>query len=425
MKTHFLIMACLLVLCTVMASAETLVIDTIRGKASRDIRFAIPDFSGGSQGGTIAGVVREDLLRHGAFVQAPIAPGDLQLLDRADIQKGQIHFKNWANLQAQLLGKGSVSGSGTLTVEFALYTPESGARVFGKRYNAPGSQARRIGHLIADDIIEAILKEKGFFSSRLLFVKGDYTSKNVYICDSDGRDQKALTRGTSITVFPDWFPNKKDILFTSFYEGRPIIYKLDMQSAKTQRLLAMPGMNTSGAVSPDGRKLTAIIDKDGHPELYVFDIGGGPRTRLTRDRAAESSPTWSPDGRQIAYASDAGGLPQIYIISASGGTPRQISSGSISKYCTSPAWSPDGKKIAFVAKRGGNFDLFMYDFDSRQTVQLTTDSSNDENPSWARDSRHLAFCRASRRIILLDTETGKESTMIAEGQNCTQPVWEP
>jgi TolB protein len=405
-------------------NCEVLRPGTITGKAGKLIPFCIPDFAG-SQGRTIAETIRKDLERHGAFVMANISAQDMSTLDAADRQKGDIHYRNWANLGVQILGKGTASGSTQLSVDFSLYTPHNGRRVFGKRYNAPAAAARRVGHQIADDIIMAILKEKGFFSSRLLFVKGDHRSKNIYICNSDGSGQKALTKGNAISTFPDWFPNKQACLFTSFHEGRPIIYKLNFRDGKYQRLLAMPGMNTSGAVSPDGRKLAAIIDKDGNPELYVFNISSGKRIRLTRGRAAESSPSWSPDGSQIAFASDKSGSPQIYIISASGGSPRSITSRSVSRYCTSPAWSPDGRKIAFVAKKGGNFDICLYDFDSRQTYQLTTNASNDEHPSWARNSRHLAFCRATQRIMLLDTETGKESPLVIAPQNCTAPAWEP
>jgi len=422
--TKPLIFLALCLLCASGVSSDVLRPGTLIGYASKSIPFAIPDFKG-TQGTKIAETVRRDLERHGAFRKANIAPNDMATLDTADRKAGQIHYKNWKNLDAQILGKGSVSGGGQLTVEFNLYTPHNGRRVFGKRYNGSAASASRIGHLIADDIIKAILKEEGFFSSRLLFVKGDHRSKNINICNSDGSGQKALTTGNTISTFPDWFPNKQACLFTSFHEGRPIIYKLNFRDGKYQRMLAMPGMNTSGSVSPNGRRLAAIIDKDGNPELYVFDISSGKRTRLTRGRAAESSPSWSPDGSRIVFTSDKSGKPQIFIISASGGKPRSITSSSFSQYCTSPCWSPDGKKIAFVAKMGANYDICLYNFENRQTYQLTNNPSNDEHPSWARNSRHLAFCRGGQRIMLLDSESGKESPLVIAPQKCTSPEWEP
>jgi len=388
------------------ANSEILRLDTLRRQTESKIPICVSDLNGDSSGRTIANVIRSDLKKHGSF--APYAVS--------------------ASAARMLQGKGTVNNTGMLEVEFQLFS-RAGRRIFGKRYRGSPSSARKIGHKIADDIIEKILKEKGFFSSKLLLVKGNSQKKNIYIADSDGYGMKPLTRENTLNIFPDWFPDKKNILYTSFCEGRPIIYKKSLATGKISRFLALPGMNTSGAVSPNGKKLAVIVDVDGHPELYVIDIKTGRRKRLTFGRAVESSPSWSADSRQIVYSSDAsGGRPQIYIISASGGKAQRLTSPTFARYCTSPAWSPDGKKIAFVAQLGGNFEICLYDIESRQTYKLTEDRSNDESPSWARDSRHIAFARthgSSARIMLLDSETGKISPLIQKGEYCGAPAFEP
>ncbi|RLD11107.1 MAG: hypothetical protein DRI44_04385 [Chlamydiae bacterium] len=405
---------------------ESVRLDPLVRQTHRAIPFCVTGAAGNPLDNTIAKVVRKDLSKHGAFNAARISGNDEKTLDQADRRTGKVHFKNWANLGAQILGKiKSKNGK----IEFYLYTPYNGARVFAKRYRGNKKSARKVGHLIADDIIQAILHEKGFFSSQLLFVKGDIKSKNIYIANSDGTGMKALTKGNTLCVFPDWFPDGRNILFTSYFEGRPIIYKMSLNNGKARRLLAMPGMNICGAVAPNGRKLAAILDKDGQPELYVIDLATGKRKRLTHGRAVESSPSWSPDSRKIVYSSDeAGGRPQIYTISASGGRPHRLTTSSFSRYCTSPTWSPDGKKIAFVAQLAGNYDVCLYDFASKQLYQLTTNPNNDEGPSWACDSRHIAYSRVygrTSKIRILDSETGKTAPLIQSGEYCGSPAWEP
>jgi len=414
--------------CAAGAADEVVRIPTITGRAGNVMPFAIPDFSGDSSA-QLAQIVRRNLVKYGTFVEAPISVSDMRTLDAADRSKGTLHFKNWANLGAQLLGKGTVQSGGEISVEFALYQPRTGQRLFGKRYSAAAGGLRRIGHMIADDIVEAVLKEKGFFTSRLLYVRASGASRNVIIGDSDGANSRALTRSSTLCVFPRWFPSGDAIVFTAYFEGRPIVYRMELRSGAMTKLVNFPGMNTSAAVSPDGGKVAVILDKDGMPELYVVDLRGGPRVRLTRGRAAESTPSWSPDGRQIVFSSEEGsGRPQIYIINASGGTPQRISNPAFSRYCTSPAWSPDGKKIAFVAQIGGSFNICLYDMRARQTYRLTNDPSNDEEPSWARNSRHIAFTRGSLggggRLMLVDSETGKVSVLINE-QGCSHPAWQP
>ena len=411
----------LAVACAAGARGEVIRLDALRRSTERVVPFAIPEFKGGAAGSTIAGVVKSDLLRHGAFAQVPASAQELATLDAADRQGG-IHFRNWANLGAQILGKGDMQAGDQVTVEFTLYTPHNAKRLFAKRYSASAGATRKIGHSIADDIIEAVLNEKSFFGSRLLFVKGNSQAKNIYVCDADGANQRALTSGSSLCLYPDWFPNRQEVLFTGYFEGRPIMYKMSATGGTPMRLLARPGMNISGCVSPN--------DQDGSPELYVISLSSGNRKRLTIGKAVESSPSWSPDSRQIVYTcgEESGSRPEIYIISASGGAPRKLTTTVFSSYCSTPAWSPDGKKIAFAAQLGGNFEICMYDFASRQIYQLTTDRSNDEQPSWAKDSRHIAFARVSgraSRVMLLDSETGKTSTLLQDAEFCGSPAWEP
>lgn len=432
MKTSVLLSGLLIPALFIPASLvadDVIKIDTLTRKTQRVVPFIIPNFPGPS-GNDISQIVRNDLVRYGTFTPANISPADAHVLDTADREKKTIHMRNWANLGVQVLGKGTAKNDGNrVSVEFVLYTPHNGQKLFARRYSGSGKGIRMIGHRIADDIVEAVLNEKGFFASQLLFVQGDYKKKNIAICDSDGKNITMLTHGTTLCIHPDWFPRGDKILFTSYYEGRPIMYEMTLRNGNTRRLLAMPGMNTCGAVSPNGNYLAAILDKDGHPELYVMTIGGGKMHRLTRSRAVESSPSWSPDSRALAYSSDSSeGKPQIYTIGRSGGSPQRITTGMFSRYCTSPVWSPDGKKIAFVAKKGGNFEICVYDLETRNTYQITNNPSNDESPSWARNSRHIAFARTygqNSRIFIIDSETGKETPLVSQGQYCGAPVWQP
>src|SRR3977135_3012056 len=65
---------------------------------------------------------------------------------------------------------------------------------------------------------------------------------------------------------------------------------------------------------------------------------GGPR----RDH----SPEWSPDGRRIAFISKVGPADQLFVLDFATGETRQLS--SVPEGAASPLWSPDGKLVAFI-----------------------------------------------------------------------------
>ena len=65
---------------------------------------------------------------------------------------------------------------------------------------------------------------------------------------------------------------------------------------------------------------------------------GGPR----RDH----SPEWSPDGRRLAFMSKVGAVDQLFVLDFLTSETRQLS--SIPEGASSPVWSPDGKQVAFI-----------------------------------------------------------------------------
>jgi dipeptidyl aminopeptidase/acylaminoacyl peptidase len=73
-------------------------------------------------------------------------------------------------------------------------------------------------------------------------------------------------------------------------------------------------------------------------ESEPIEPTGGPR----RDH----SPEWSPDGRRLAFMSRVGPADQLFVLDFATGETRQLS--SVAEGAAAPKWSPDGSRIAFI-----------------------------------------------------------------------------
>jgi dipeptidyl aminopeptidase/acylaminoacyl peptidase len=83
-----------------------------------------------------------------------------------------------------------------------------------------------------------------------------------------------------------------------------------------------------------------------------------------------------------------------------------------------PAWSPDGRRIAFRRSGPGFNDIFVMDADGQNQVQLTNAPGSDSEPAWSPDGQLIAF-RSNRDA---DSEI---YVMGADGQNQTRLTFDP
>ncbi|MEZ5404726.1 MAG: DPP IV N-terminal domain-containing protein [Verrucomicrobiia bacterium] len=272
-------------------------------------------------------------------------------------------------------------------------------------------------HQFADDVVQAITGYPGIATTQITFISKATGAKELYVMNVDGTSVRQITRDRSISGSPSFSPDASQVAYTSYKSGYPDVYVVNLKTGQRDRVAGFPGLNSGAAFSPSGSRLALTLSKSGNPEIYTMSASGGSLVRVTKTRGAEASPSWSPNGNSLVFASDDRGSPQIYIASAQGGEMKRLNTGFL--YATEPVWSPDGKKIAFNARIGGAFQICLYDLPTQQTRQLTK-SSNNEDPSWARDSRHLVFSR-NGQLVLLDTlslETYEIKTGLSQ---CTEP----
>lgn len=361
---------------------------------------------------TLSGFFR--VLDPSAYIEGPM-PLDVS----------QINFANWTVLGAKALIKGSVSQSGgTLAVEARLYDIAQHSQVGGERYTGGPEFVPQMARRFADKVMELLTGERGPFDSKIAFAsRRGGRAKEILAMSVDGYDVTSITNNRTINLAPSWSPDVGSLLFTSFMDGNPSLYRVDLASRGTQKISQVRGLNLGGRWSPDGQTIAISIERGGNSDIVLLDPQGRVIKQLTNSPEIDVSPAWSPDGRQIAFVSARNGAPQIYAMNADGSNQRRVTFQG--GYNTSPSWSPKGDLIAYVTREGG-FNVCTLNLKTNQVRQITSGQGNNEDPSFSPDGRYLVFSstRAGKPALFLADVAGDHQVQLTKaGGDDTSPTW--
>lgn len=345
-------------------------------------------------------------------------------------QKRPMAMPLWfAEGMAEYLSVGPVDAA---TATWVRDAAEQGTLPSLKTLNGRGVSPYRFGQALwaylggrfGDDFIQRVLHsdEKGGAVGRIARVAG----VDAAALSEDWRD--AVLRDVAPVL--DAFRGKT--------EPRPRVGAL-----QTSRL------NIAPALSPDGRELIFLSEKDQlSVDLFVADASTGVVSRKLLTRTADqhleslqfvnSSGAWDPTGRRFIMSAVRGGIPVLLVFDArSGKREADIRLPELGEVFT-PTWSPDGDSIAFAALAGGVTDLYLYDLRTRQLQQLTSDRLTDLQPAWSPDGRHLAFVTdrfstdlpslqfGTSQLALYDlTARSIRPVPVFEGVKHIDPHWSP
>jgi TolB protein len=420
-------------LCPGRAAAQTYDTINVSNPFLNKTPVAVPEFKAlsGSQTETELGARAVEILRDGlAFT------GYLKLVDpnaflaspaHTGIQLGEIHFKDWTGIGAELLITGGIQEiQGRLKLEMRLFDTFNTKLLKGKIYTGSPEQIRRMIHLFCAEVSHALTGKWGVFSSSLAFVSTVDGNKEVFVSDFDGYNPRQVTRHKNISLSPAWSSDGKWLAYVSYANGKPDIFIRHLEQNRGT-VINRDGMNITPAWMPGQETLAATLSFSGNQEIYLLTRQGEIIKKVTSSWGINVSPRFSPDGTKMAFVSNRAGTPQVYI--------KDLASGDVSRvtfqgrYNTSPAWSPDGKKMAYVGIEKNRIDIYVINLEGRggMPVQLTRDQKDNEDPSWSPDGNLIVF--TSNRegtdpalFVMTAAGTDQRRLMRMKGSQ-TQPGW--
>jgi TolB protein len=304
------------------------------------------------------------------------------------------------------------------------------AQVFGKVYTATLDQNGAIdaGHRYAADIL-AQFGGKSLVGTRIVFVSDRSGSKEIWVMNWDGSDQHQLTKYGSISTFPSASPDGRIVAFTTYAGGYPAIQLFSLETGRKLPFYNQrASLNAFVTFTPDSKQIVfSSTAAGGAAQLYIANTDGSGLRRLTHSGAIEVEAKINPKtGANLVDVSGRSGLPQIYRMNLEGADVQRLSAGT--GEATNPSWNPDGDHIAFAWTKGyepGNYNIFVMDVVSQQTIQLTSNEGRNENPSWAPDNAHIVYAskRGRQSQIWVMNADGTQKHPLTDSGSNEKPVW--
>jgi TolB protein len=412
----------------------------ISGDPGTPPRYAVPDFvaltpDAAEAAKTIGQVLWDDLNFEKEFY---MIPRDTYGTIPASRSADDTPFAAWRELGADAVIVGTVRRTGNeMSVQVRLVNVRTRQSVYGKEYSGTAANPRLYAHTISDEIHQQQRNLRGVARTKLAFVSDrnrerlDGTvetrdTKEIYIADYDGANQRRLTVSRQLNLNPSWSPDATSLAYTTYRRNTPDIFVSRIYEGVMQNPTKGIGTNYLPAFSPDGKQIAFMSGRDGNPEIYVMNVDGTNVRRLTNHPAEDVTPTWSPTGTQIAFESGRTGKSQIYIMNAADGSNLQRLNVSESE-ATRPTWSRGPvNEIAYSARTSGaGFDIKVYDFNSGQTKQLTFGEGTNESPAFSPNGRHIAFTstRGGRVQIYTIGRDGRDVRQITRDGSNQTPAW--
>jgi Tol biopolymer transport system component len=184
-----------------------------------------------------------------------------------------------------------------------------------------------------------------------------------------------------------------------------------LANASFSRVTNWPGTEGAAEISPDGKFVAFIADKDGQFDIWLSQIGTDSFTNLTQDLPSLVGPRsdsllrrlgFSGDGMEIWSNFSGDDRARKMIMPMTGGARRAF----LEEGANAVSWSPDGARLVYLKDDNGDA-LFVADGKGGDARQIRTEGMNDQgmhnhNPVWSPDGQWIYFVHGEDPTVAAD-----------------------
>ena len=221
---------------------------------------------------------------------------------------------------------------------------------------------------------------KGFYYTKTEMVRNTNLYNDIYYFDLERHKEIRLTSHLRARdAAPS--PNGTKLVFVTNRLGKtrlamlPLLHKT-IATEKDINWLVDDSANQyeTPRFSPDGQKIAVgVRQPDGYKDIWILDSQGNKIEELMHDRAIDGGAVWSADGLSLYFSSDRSGIFNLYVYDFASKQISQVS--NVLGGAFMPSITPDGSGIAFA-----NYSSLGYDIHFLENKPSTWSVGNFRDP---------------------------------------------
>ena len=253
---------------------------------------------------------------------------------------------------------------------------------------------------------------------KIAYVVGETTrDRAIIVSDSTGSNSKKLTGNDCDNAEPDWAPDDSFLVYQSTCQDSLDIWRVNANGSDKRAIISEPNFDEGEPhFSPSGDKLVYVRRAKGqsyntNSDIRIYEFSGDEYSTGLLGRG----PVYSPDGTRLAFMAFDGSVWQIFVYDFSTKDTQQITFSE--KDCRWPAWSPDGNYIVFNSATGGGntpTGIWMVSANGGNLTPVITDGYYGR-PSWS-ESGLILFNSNEGLWVIRPDGTGRRQITTDTGQ---------
>jgi Periplasmic component of the Tol biopolymer transport system len=238
----------------------------------------------------------------------------------------------------------------------------------------------------------------------ILFARNTGKEVNIFSMDESGGNEKQLTAGNGINLFPAASADGKFILFGSNRSGTNSIWRMNSDGGSPVQLTDQPDViDGQPQILPDGKNAIFVRQTTDGGRMKMLEVGlaGGDAVQLMPDASeSEMLPRVSRDGKRVVYHTfhydeKAGTfVTSVNVLGFDGQKVDPSVKPQMLNISPEYKWSPDGRSLTYV-NRSGIDNIWEMRLDDHKEKPLTEfNSGNVANFIWSNDGKKLIIVKA-------------------------------